>query len=108
MSDASRMHRFDINGGTPAMKTASQRRGREVHPTAREIREVIGPFETEVLTRILEIEPSIEDVQLAYKWLRSDEHLIRGMDIELSGKAKMIYELLDAEFPDFDASGHGV
>ena len=86
------------------MKTASQSR---VHPTAQEIREVIGPFEGEVLARILAIEPSIEDVQVAYKWLRSDEHLIRGMDIKLTGKAQMIYELLDAEFPDFDASGHG-
>jgi hypothetical protein len=102
------MHRLDINGDAIAMKTASQHHGREGHPTAREIREVIGPFEMEVLTRILEIEPTIEDVQLAYRWLRSDEHLIRGMDIELSGKAKMIYELLDAEFPDFDASGHGI
>ncbi|CAJ0683710.1 hypothetical protein ACTHR6_17360 [Ralstonia holmesii] len=87
------------------MKTASQNHD---HLTAKEIREVIGPFEMEVLTRILAIEPSIQDVQLAYKWLRSDEHLIRGMDIELTGKAKMIYELLDAEFPDFDASGRGV
>ncbi|MCT7318699.1 hypothetical protein N5I87_21985 [Ralstonia sp. CHL-2022] len=87
------------------MKPASQIQG---HLTAKEIREVIGPFEMEVLTRILAIEPSIQDVQLAYKWLRSDEHLIRGMDIELTGKAKMIYELLDAEFPDFDASGRGV
>lgn len=87
------------------MKPASQSHG---HLTAKEIREVIGPFEMEVLTRILAIEPSIQDVQLAYKWLRSDEHLIRDMDIELTGKAKMIYELLDAEFPDFDASGRGV
>lgn len=90
------------------MKTASQNHGLESHATAREIREIIGPFEVEVLTRILEVGPSIEDVQLAYKWLRSDEHLVRGMEIELSGKAKIIYELLDAEFPDFDASGRGV
>ena len=86
------------------MKTASQNHG---HLTAKEIREIIGPFEMEVLTRILAIDPTIEDVQIAYKWLRSDEHLVRGMDIELTGKARTIYELLDAEFPDFDAFGHG-
>lgn len=107
MFDAMQMHRLDTLGDTTAMNAASQSHSLQGRPTARDIREIIGPFETEVLTRILDIEPSIEDVQLAYKWLRSDEHLIRGMDIELSGKAKLIYELLDAEFPDFDASGHG-
>jgi len=75
--------------------------------SAAQIREVIGPFEAEVIAQVLALEPTLDDVQLAYKWLRSDEHLLRGMDSSLlTGKAAQVFEVLDAEFPDFDSSGH--
>ncbi|GAB7549076.1 hypothetical protein [Cupriavidus sp. 8B] len=74
--------------------------------SASEIREIIGPFEGEVIARILEIEPTVEDVQRAYRWLRSDEYLLRNLESNLGGKAEKVFEILDDEFPDFDSSGH--
>ncbi|AOY95017.1 hypothetical protein BKK79_24635 [Cupriavidus sp. USMAA2-4] len=75
--------------------------------SAAEIRAVIGPFEAEVIAQILALEPTLDEVRLAYKWLRSDEHLLRGMDSSLlSGRAAQVFEVLDAEFPDFDSGGH--
>ncbi len=76
------------------------------YASASEIREIIGPFEGEVIARILEIEPTLEDVQRAYRWLRSDEHLLRNLDSNLGGKAEEVFEILDDEFPDFDSSGY--
>jgi hypothetical protein len=101
MFDACSSRPLALPRETTIMKTASRS-----HPSAREIRAIIGPFEAEVLARILDLDPSLEDVQLAYKWLRSDEHLQGRVPIELSGKAGAVYEILDDEFPDFDASGH--
>lgn len=61
----------------------------------------------EVLIWIFDIEFSIEDVQFVYKWLCFDEYFICGMDIEFFGKVKLIYELFDVEFLDFDVFGYG-
>lgn len=70
--------------------------------TAQQIRAIIGPFEDEVIARILEVQPSVEEVHAAYHWLRSDEHLVRNLTHELRGKAAAVFEILDDEFPDFD------
>jgi hypothetical protein len=73
--------------------------------TAEDIREVIGPFEKEVIVRILDIEPTLDDVRAAYAWLRSDEHLMRKLAHNLGGKAAAVFDILDDEFPDFDPGG---
>jgi phosphoglycolate phosphatase-like HAD superfamily hydrolase len=70
--------------------------------TAQDIRQIIGPFENEVIARILDVQPTIEEVHAAYVWLRSDEHLVRNLEHELRGKAAMVFEILDDEYPDFD------
>jgi len=74
--------------------------------SASEIREIVGPVDGEVIARILEIEPTIDDVQRAYHWLRCDDQLFRNLGSELGGKAELVFEILDDELPDFDSSGH--
>lgn len=70
--------------------------------SAGEIRDIIGPFEEEVIVRILDLEPTVEDVVAAYAWLRSDENLTRKLEHTLQGKAVQVFDILDSEFPDFD------
>ncbi|MNT97884.1 hypothetical protein D3C72_2403150 [compost metagenome] len=74
--------------------------------SAREIREIIGPFEDEVIARILELEPSVDDVRQAYGWLRSDEYQMRSLAPAVGGKAREVFEIFDDLLPDFDSSGH--
>ncbi|QOT78079.1 hypothetical protein [Cupriavidus basilensis] len=77
----------------------------EMLATAAEIREVIGPFDQEVIVRILDVGPTLDDVRTAYAWLRSDEHLMRNLAHNLGGKAAAVFDILDDEFPDFDSGG---
>ncbi|MCY1288297.1 hypothetical protein D9M70_373280 [compost metagenome] len=73
--------------------------------SASEIREIVGPVDGEVIARILEIEPTVEDVRRAYQWLRADEPRLRNPESSLGRKAEEVFELLDDELPDFDSSG---
>lgn len=73
---------------------------------ASEIREVVGPVDEEVIARILNIEPSVEDVRLAYHRLHADKFPSSKKVSNLGGKAAEVFEILDDEFPDFDSSGH--
>lgn len=74
--------------------------------SANEIREIVGPIDGEVMARILEIEPSIGDVQRAFRWLCTENDLSRDSKFDLGGKAEQVLEILDDELPDFDSSGH--
>ncbi|MFS8980953.1 hypothetical protein [Cupriavidus necator] len=85
------------------MTTIGGRKSSEKLATPEEIREVIGPFEKEVILRILDIEPTLDDVQAAYAWLRSDEFLMRNLSHNLGSKAAAVFEILHDEFPDFDS-----
>jgi phosphoglycolate phosphatase-like HAD superfamily hydrolase len=103
--DAKPVRRRRATYGDTAMNTVKA----DARPaTAMDIRQIIGPFEDEVIARILEVQPTIEDVHAAYVWLRSDEHLLRDLAHELRGKAAMVFEILDDEFPDFDPGMHPV
>ncbi|WP_085958756.1 hypothetical protein [Cupriavidus sp. BIS7] len=73
--------------------------------SASQIREILGPTDDEVIARILEIEPTIEDVQRAYRGLRPDDPS-RSFESILEGKAEEVFEVLNDELPDFDSSGH--
>ncbi|WP_354687525.1 hypothetical protein [Cupriavidus necator] len=73
--------------------------------SASEIREIVGPVDDEVLARILNIEPTVEDVLRACQWLRADEHLSRNPESGLGRKAEAVFEILDDELPDFNSSG---
>ncbi|MGX6566025.1 hypothetical protein [Cupriavidus necator] len=69
------------------------------YASARKIREIIGPFEDEVIARILELEPSVDDVRQAYAWLRSDEYYMRNLAPSVGGKAREVFEIFDDLLP---------
>ncbi|MEM5344311.1 hypothetical protein [Paraburkholderia azotifigens] len=81
------------------MSTPSVTEVREV-ATANEIRKIIGPFEDDVVTKIMAIKPTVDDVARAYSWLRSDEHLQRHLTHNLAARAADVFEILAAEYPD--------
>ncbi|CAG9187378.1 hypothetical protein [Cupriavidus pinatubonensis] len=73
--------------------------------SASEIREIVGPVDDEVIARIMDIGPTIEDVRRACDWLRADEPPLRNLESSSGRKAEEVFEILDDESPDFDASG---
>ncbi|MEM5433502.1 hypothetical protein [Cupriavidus oxalaticus] len=73
--------------------------------SASEIREIVGHVDGELIARILDIEPTVEDVRRAYQWLRADEPRLRNCESSLGRKAEEVFEILDDELPDFDSSG---
>lgn len=73
--------------------------------SASEIREIVGPVDDEVIARILDIEPTVEDVRRACERLRADEPQLRNPESSLGRKAEEVFEILDDESPDFDSSG---
>jgi hypothetical protein len=72
--------------------------------TANDIREIIGPFEDDVVVKILDVHPTPAEVLNAYTWLRSDEHLQRRLAHDLQGRAAQVFELLEHEYPEIDGS----
>jgi hypothetical protein len=72
--------------------------------SANDIREIIGPFEDDVVVKILDVHPTSAEVLDAYTWLRSDEHLQRRLTHELHGRAARVFEILEQEYPDIDGS----
>ncbi|WP_432260197.1 hypothetical protein [Cupriavidus sp. TMH.W2] len=73
--------------------------------SASEIREIVGPVDDEVIARIQDIEPTVEDVRRACEWLRADEPQLRNPEFGSGRKAEEVFEILDDESPDFDSSG---
>ncbi|XUW90490.1 hypothetical protein OH764_26350 [Burkholderia sp. M6-3] len=70
--------------------------------TANEIRQIIGPFEDDVVIKILDVQPTATDVLSAFTWLRSDEFLQRRLEHELHGRAARVFEILEREYPELD------
>ncbi|MBN3752221.1 hypothetical protein G3N95_04665 [Paraburkholderia sp. Tr-20389] len=68
--------------------------------TANEIRAVIGPFEDDVVMKIMRIKPTVDDVGRAYSWLRSDEYLQRHLIHNLPARAANVFDILVAEYPE--------
>lgn len=68
--------------------------------TANDIRMIIGPFEDDVVMKIVGIKPTVDDVSRAYSWIRSDEHLQRHLTHNLTARAADVFEILAAEYPD--------
>ncbi|MBP0593447.1 hypothetical protein J8I87_27880 [Paraburkholderia sp. LEh10] len=68
--------------------------------TADEIRKIIGPFEDDVVMKIMRITPTVDDVRRAYSWLRSDEYLQRHLAHNLPAPSARVFEILAAEYPE--------
>ncbi|MFC0397292.1 hypothetical protein [Paraburkholderia rhizosphaerae] len=78
--------------------------GAQQPATANEIRQIIGPFEDDVVVKILDVHPTSAEVLNAFTWLRSDEHLQRRLAHELHGRTAQVFEILDQEYPEIDGS----
>jgi hypothetical protein len=70
-----------------------------VAANANEIRNIIGPFEDDVVVKIMRIGPTVDDVRQAYAWLRSDEYLQRHLEHDLGARAADVFEILEDEYP---------
>ncbi|BCG04798.1 hypothetical protein PPGU19_093660 (plasmid) [Paraburkholderia sp. PGU19] len=68
--------------------------------TANEIRKIIGPFEDDVVVKIMRIKPTVDDVSRAYSWLRSDEYLQRRLAHNLPARSARVFDVLAAEYPE--------
>jgi ribosome-associated translation inhibitor RaiA len=71
--------------------------------TAGEVRDILGPFESDLIAQVMATGATAADVTQAYAWLRSDEHLLRGLQHDLEGAAAKVFDILDAAYPNFDA-----
>jgi hypothetical protein len=72
--------------------------------SANAIREIIGPFEDDVVAKILKVGPTVTEVRDAYAWLRSDEYLQRHLDHGLHGRAAQVFQILKDEYPELGDS----
>ena len=72
--------------------------------SANAIREIIGPFEDDVVAKILKDGPTVTEVRDAYAWLRSDEYLQRHLDHGLHGRAAQVFQILKDEYPELGDS----
>lgn len=70
--------------------------------TAEEIRAIIGPSDDDLLTRIVAVGATREEVLEAFTWLGSDDYLHRKLHHSLSGRAALVFDLLEAELVDED------
>jgi len=68
--------------------------------TGDDIRKIIGPFEDDVVVKIMKNGPTVDDVRQAYSWLRSDEYLQRHLKHNLSAGAANVFEILADEYPE--------
>lgn len=68
--------------------------------TIREIREIIGPCDDEVLASILDIGATREEVLEALTWLSSDDYLHHKLHHGLTGRAARVFDIIKAEFPE--------
>ncbi len=69
---------------------------------ASEIRDIVGPVEDAVITAILDIGATREEVLEARAWLNSDDYLHRRLHHALTGRAAQVFEILEAELPEPD------
>lgn len=83
-------------------KSPSNTRPIQAPATAREVIGIVGPFEDDIIGRIVKTGATVPEVRQAYMWLRSDEHLQRHLSHTLAGRAAEVFEILNAAYPDFD------
>lgn len=70
--------------------------------SAREIREILGPVDDSVITSILAVGAAREEILEANAWLSSDDYLHRALHHGLSGRAALVFDILEAELPEPD------
>lgn len=70
--------------------------------TASEIRGIVGALEDNVITGIVAVGATPDEVREAQAWLTSDDYLHRELRHSLRGRAAEVFEILEAELPEPD------
>jgi hypothetical protein len=70
--------------------------------SAGEIREILGPVDDSVIASILAVGPARGEILEAFSWLSSDDYLHRELHHGLSGRAALVFDILEAELPERD------
>ena len=68
--------------------------------TASEIREILGSLDDAVVTAILALGATRDEIREAQAWLNSDDYLHRALHHQLSGRAAEVFRLLEEELPE--------
>jgi hypothetical protein len=107
----------DIRDGNPGVgafdvpyywdRGCGRQHGRRVMPreraaTATEIRSIVGPADDAIISSILALGATRDDVVEAKTWLVSDDYLHRKLHHSLQGRAAEVFEILEAELAQPD------
>lgn len=76
--------------------------GNNAPATAREIRAIIGPNDDELVTRIVDLGATRDEILEAHTWLMSDDYLHRQLHHSLRGRAALVFDLLESALPEPD------
>lgn len=68
--------------------------------TASEIRQILGPLDDAVITAILGLGATQDEIREAQAWFGSDDYLHRTLHHQLSGRAAEVFRLLEEELPE--------
>ena len=70
---------------------------------ASEIRTIVGALEDSVISSILALGATREEILEAQAWLTSDDYLHRKLHHSLRGRAAEVFAILEAELSEPDA-----
>jgi hypothetical protein len=70
--------------------------------TAREIGEIVGPLEDELLLQILKVGPTAAEVLEAFTWANSDDQIGTELERGPRGAVTRVYEILKMAEPEPD------
>jgi uncharacterized protein (DUF1810 family) len=72
--------------------------------TGKEIREVLGPVDDEIVAAIIRIGASSSEVEQAFKWLNDDDYMGAELQKPINDSVRRVYELLQSERDSYDPS----
>jgi hypothetical protein len=70
--------------------------------SAAEVRHLAGPLNDDAVAAILRVGPSLEELEVAARYVRGEGDLVDRAGHPLSGRVGQIYEILSAEEADED------
>lgn len=85
------------------MATATKPASKDVSLTsAAEVRHVAGPLDDDVVAEILRLGASLEELEIAARYVRGEGDLADRAGHPLSGRVAQLYEILSAELEPED------
>lgn len=68
--------------------------------TAQDVLRICGHIDDAKMTAILETEPNYEELEEAAAWLADEEDPLRELERPLTGKAAIIFEILESDLQE--------